>query len=61
MKDCMLEDDMIAVKLTQEETMKFDPAKPMNVQLRVLTTEDESYVSPIMVVRVGECMDNEVI
>ena len=59
--DCSLEDDMIGVKLSQEETMLFDHTQNVYAQLRVLTTEGDSYVSPIMVVSVGECMDKEVI
>lgn len=59
--DCTMEDSMIGVALTQEETLSFDPKHNVQIQLKVLTIDDVAYVSPIYVVNAGECLMNEVI
>lgn len=59
--DCDIEDGKISTRLTQEETFLFDCKKLVQIQLRVLTTGNDSLVSDIMRRSVAECLDGEVI
>lgn len=60
-EDCTLADNTVTVKLTQEETLSFDYKKAVEIQVRVLTADDESLVSGIKCVSVGRCLDEDVI
>ena len=59
--DCVLANNTVVTKLTQKETMSFDPKVRVEIQLHVLTTTDESIVSSIKCVSVGRCLDKDVI
>ena len=59
--DCMMDGKNIGVALTQEETLSFDHNRNVQVQLRVLTTEGDSYVSDVWVVSANQCLSKEVI
>jgi hypothetical protein len=58
--DCVLEGQTISTKLTQEETFKFDHEKFVQIQVRVLTKDDNSLMTPIKCVGVEKCLENEV-
>ncbi len=60
-EDCILEENTIGIPLTQEETFKFNHKCNVQVQIRVLTTEDIAYASPIFVKSAKQCLSNEVI
>lgn len=59
--DCTLNGNEVTVKLTQKDTLSFDYRKTVEVQVRVLTQENESLVSAIKAITVGRCLDNGVI
>lgn len=59
--DCTLENNVITVKLTQEDTLLFDYKKRVEIQVRVLTTDDDSIISTIKSISVGRCLEKEVI
>ncbi len=59
-EDCVLSRNTITTKLTQEETFKFKNGLPVQIQLRVMTTEGEALVSRIENVSVSKCLDKEV-
>ena len=62
MRDCTIDGDTITVHLTQEETFLFDCKKNrVEIQIRILTTNDELLSSTIMNVPVSRCLDNEVL
>lgn len=60
-EDCTLEANTITTTLTQDETFKFDCSKRVQIQLRVLTNSGAALVSPIKIVPVEKCLDNEVL
>ena len=58
---CTCDGDVVTVKLTQEETFKFDCKKDVQIQLRVRTTSGDVIPSNIKIVDVGKCLDDEVL
>lgn len=57
-----LKDGKITVRLTQEETFKFDETKNfVNIQIRVLTVGNDCFKSKVIVDTVGRCLDKEVL
>lgn len=56
-----LEGRTARVKLTQEETLKFDETKLVEIQLRVLTTDGDSLVSNVKWVSVNRLLEDEVL
>lgn len=60
-EDCTLNDKTITVKLSQEDTFKFDCSKNVKVQVRILTIEKEVVSSEPYIIKVGECLNNEVL
>ena len=50
----------VVLKLTQEETLKFHNRKPVDIQLRVLTTGNNSITSDIITVNPYACLEGEV-
>ena len=60
-EDCVLTDKQISVTLTQEDTFQFDEDEPVQIQVRVLTTDNKSLVSPIAKVSINQCLDDEVL
>jgi hypothetical protein len=59
--DCTLENNAIKVTLSQEDTFKFDHAKAVQIQIRILTVGGEALASVIEKVGVSKCLDNEVL
>jgi len=51
----------ISLKLTQEETFLFDERKSVQIQVRALTNDGDALASQISVVRVEQCLCEEVI
>lgn len=52
--------DTVEVKLTQEETLLFHPRKPVEIQLRVLTTTGDAMTSDISVIEPYRCLEKSV-
>lgn len=60
--DITLEGQKITVRLTQEDTLKFDHGKStVQIQLRVLTTGGDVMTSDIMNVNVWQSLNEEVL
>lgn len=59
--ECTLEANVVSVKLTQEETLKLDCRKYVQIQLRVLTKEGEALASEIKTVDVKKCLESKVL
>ena len=53
--------DTVSCKLTQEETQALDCMKLCDVQVRVLTVAGDAMASEIIRVKVGRCLDDEVL
>lgn len=60
-KDCTLSGSSIAVKLSQEDTLKFDHRKTVEIQVRILTQNNAAMASKIKRVSVERCLDCEVL
>lgn len=58
--DCVLEGKTITLRLTQEDTLKFNHEKLAQIQLRVLTNSGDVLSTEVMVAFVGKCLDTEV-
>ncbi len=59
--DCEITEGKIVTKLTQEETFKFDNTKYAYVQIRILTKAGDCLATPVTMVSIDKCLDNEVI
>ena len=57
---CTREGNTIKVQLTQDETLLFDYKKPVQIQLRVLTSDGEALTSQIVKVWPDKCLESEV-
>lgn len=60
-EDVILSGNTVKTKLTQEETLSFNCAHPVEIQVRVLTLAGDAQNSDIIKVPVSRCLDNEVI
>lgn len=58
---CECDGNVIKVRLTQEETLKFDCKKAVQIQIRVLTLGGDALASNIKLVDVDKCLESEVI
>lgn len=58
---CTFDNNIIVVKLTQEETAMFDCKQCVRIQLHVLTVDGEALLSDPYDRYVGECLGTEVI
>ena len=58
---CQLEDNTVTVKLSQEETFRFDHRTFVEIQLRALTKDGEAMNSDIIKADVYRCLDDEVL
>lgn len=47
-KDCALEGMTITTKLSQAQTLKFDHSCPLEIQMRILTTDGNALASNII-------------
>lgn len=54
-------DNTVEVTLTQEETLKFDANKSVQIQIRVLTPDGKAPASPIYIVPCGKVLNSEVL
>lgn len=59
--DCTLLDNAIEVKLSQEDTFKFDHNKVVQIQIRILTIHGEALASVVEKIGVSKCLDDEVL
>lgn len=59
-EDCSISESAISLKLTREETWKFDCAKLVSIQLEVWTAGGDVLVSDPVLKSIGECLDDEV-
>jgi hypothetical protein len=59
--DCDIEDCKVTVRLTQEETLKFNHEKLVSIQIRLLSTADDALTSYPFLINATECLDNEVL
>lgn len=59
--DCHLDGNTATVRLTQEETFRFDCNKYVEIQIRVLTAEKDALNSTPIKVSVERCLEDEVI
>lgn len=59
--DCVLEEGKAKVTLTQEDTLKFDHVKLVEVQMRILTTDQCAIASYVKRIPVGEVLNSEVL
>ena len=57
---CTIEGDTIKVRLTQEETLKFNHKKFVQIQIRVLTLGGDALASKISIVEVDKLLESEV-
>ena len=58
---CTMEGNTLSVRLTQEETLKFDCKKNVEIQLRILTEANDALTSDIITIDVARCLDEEVL
>lgn len=59
--DCEIKDGEIAVRLTQEDTFKFDGQENVTIYIRILTPAGDAIASEPIVVSVNKCLDTEVL
>lgn len=59
--DCVMEGNIIQVRLTQEETLCFDENSCVDIQVRVLTPDGDALASRIMHILPGALLENEVL
>lgn len=59
--DAILEGNTATVTLTQEETLKFDHGKNVEIQVRVLTEAGDALASEILRVFAGRLLEDEVL
>ena len=59
--DCDFGDNQISVKLTQEETFKFDENIPVDIQIRVLTNGGDALASRVERVPIITVLDGAVL
>jgi hypothetical protein len=59
--DVKIEENIISVRLTQEETLLFDHQKNMQIQLEALTLSGDVLKTDIMNCDVRKCLNDEVL
>ena len=59
--DCDVEGRSISCRLTQNDTFAFDHAFPVDIQLRVLTIDDDAFATRLYRVSIEEVQDGEVL
>lgn len=59
--DCILSGREVQLSLSQKETLKLDPKKELQLQLRLLTTDDVAFASNIFITGVEPSLDGEVL
>ena len=59
--NCTLDGNLIKVKLTHEDTLRFTASNPLDIQVHVVLHDGEALVSSINKVSVDKCLENEVL
>jgi hypothetical protein len=59
--ECELDGNELRVTLTQSDTLKLNHRCTVQIQVRVLTTDDVAMASNISTISVGQCLNDEVI
>ena len=59
--DCNLEGNVVSVTLTQEETLSLNHHHNVQIQIRVLTTDNTAMASNVNILSVGQCLNDRVI
>lgn len=59
--ECQMNGNEISVTLTQEDTLRLDCKHLVQVQLRVLTTDNKALASKITLMNVQKCLNDEVL
>lgn len=59
--DCTLTENTVSVQLTQEETLLFNYHYDVEIQIKVLTTDNNALASKIIPVDCEKCLINEVL
>lgn len=60
-KDCTIENGVIKTKLTQEETLLFNPEYCVDMQVKILSNGGDVATSDKITRGVEECLDDEVL
>ena len=60
-EDCVVEDNIIVVKLTQEDTFRFKSDKLVRIQLRLLFYDGTALASRPITTTVNKCLDEEIL
>lgn len=60
-EECTMSDNNVIVKLSQEDTLKLRHGQKVQIQLKVLKTDGDVYVSVIIVTTVLKCLSDEVL
>lgn len=60
-EDLNLDDNIITVMLSQEETFRFSAGSKVNIQIRILTKGGEALASVPQSISAIECLDGEVL
>ena len=58
--DCTMDGNTIRLRLTQEDTLSFNADSQVDIQLRVLTNNDEALASNILKISVRRLLEDEV-
>ena len=61
LQDCAYAENTITVKLTQEETFLFECNATIEMQLRVLTVNEDALSSDVFTIFAHQCLDDEVL
>lgn len=59
--DAVFAGDTVSVRLTQAETLRLNCSLPTQIQVRVVTRDDDSFVSDIITVTTDKCLDGGVL
>lgn len=59
--DCVINNNLITVKLSQEDTLRFKPGTPVQIQLRVLTVGGDALASEISTIPLEAVLDKAVL
>ena len=61
LNDCVLKGNVVAISLSQEETLSFSAKENIEIQLRAKTIEGDALASNIIITSVGEILKEGVI
>jgi hypothetical protein len=61
LEDLDIKDDVVSLSLTQEESFKFNQEQKAEVQMRIITNQEDVLASDIKLIYVRKCLDSEVL